>query len=56
MNGELLTTGQAAQRLGIGALTVAAWIRQDRCPVIRDGRKVRIPASWVEELLANGWR
>jgi len=26
------------------------------CPVVRGGRKVRIPASFVDELLAKGWK
>jgi excisionase family DNA binding protein len=51
-----LTFGQAASRLGVGVLTIRSWVRTDRCPVIRDGRKVRIPADWVDELLAAGWR
>ena len=46
---ELLTVGQAAQRLGVGVLTVRAWVRTEQCPVVRDGRRVRmIPAIWAQ--------
>jgi excisionase family DNA binding protein len=54
--GELLTFAQVAQRLGVGVLTVRQWVRTEQCPVVRDGRKVRIPAEWVDELLAKRWR
>lgn len=54
--GRPLTFGQAAARLGIGVTTVAAWARCEQCPVIRDGRRRRVPAEWVDELIANGWR
>jgi hypothetical protein len=47
---------QTAQRRGVGVLTVQAWARTALCPVVRDGQKVRIPASFVDELLAKGWK
>ena len=53
---ELLTFAQAAERLGVGVLTVRTWVRTDRCPVVREGRRVRIPAAWVDDLLAKGWQ
>lgn len=53
---ELLTPGQVADALGVGVTTIRSWVRTEQCPVVRDGRKVRIPASFVAELLAAGWR
>ena len=34
---ELLTFAQAALRLGVGVLTIRAWVRTEQCPVVRDG-------------------
>lgn len=53
MSGELLTFAQVATRLGVGVLTVRQWVRTEQCPVVRDGRKVRIPASWVDAQRAD---
>jgi excisionase family DNA binding protein len=49
----LLTFAQAAERLGVGVLTIRQWVRTEQCPVVRDGRKVRIPAAWVDD--PKGW-
>jgi excisionase family DNA binding protein len=49
MNAELLTFAETAQRLGVGVLTVRQWVRTEQCPVIREGRRVRIPAAWVDD-------
>jgi excisionase family DNA binding protein len=46
----LLTPGQAADRLGVPVTDVRRWIRTEQCPVVRDGRKTRIPRAWVDEL------
>ncbi|MGH3967707.1 MAG: excisionase family DNA-binding protein [Mycobacterium sp.] len=48
----LLTIGQAAERLGLGVNDVRRWVRCEQCPVVRVGRKVRIPADWVAVELA----
>jgi excisionase family DNA binding protein len=50
---ELLTFAEAAQRLGVGVLTVRQWVRTEQCPVVRDGRRVRIPAAWCDD--PQGW-
>lgn len=42
----LLTFAQAAERLGVDVHTIRRWVRTEH---IRDGRKVRIPAAWVDE-------
>jgi excisionase family DNA binding protein len=52
---ELLTFAQAAQRLGVGVLTIRQWVRTEQCPVVVVGRKRRIPAAWVQELIEAGW-
>ena len=44
-----LTFGQAAQRLGEDVQTIRRWVRNEQCPTVRDGRRVRIPESWVDE-------
>jgi excisionase family DNA binding protein len=51
----LLTLAQVAARLGIHVLTVRRWVRTVQCPTVRDGRRVRIPSSWVDELIQKGW-
>ena len=53
---ELLTFAQAAQRLNVGVLTVRSWVRIDRCPVVRDDGRMRIPAVSVDTLIAKGWQ
>lgn len=53
MTTDLLTFGQAASRLGVDVQTVRRWVRTEQCPVVRDGRKVRIPAAWVDD--PCGW-
>jgi len=50
-----LTFGAAAARLGVDVTTIRRWVRTEQCPVIRDGRTVRIPASFCEQLEAKGW-
>lgn len=47
---EGFTIAQAARRLGVQAPTVRQWVRTNSIPVTREGRKVRIPAWFVEWL------
>lgn len=56
MSQALLTFGQVANRLGVDVTTVRRWVRTEQCPVIRDGRKVRIPVTFVDDLIGQGWR
>ncbi|WP_079681723.1 helix-turn-helix domain-containing protein [Mycobacteroides abscessus] len=49
----LLTFGQVAQRLGVEVQTVRRWVRTEQCPVVREGRRVRIPAEWADD--PRGW-
>ena len=51
---ELLTFAEAAERLGVGVLDVRRMVRTEQCPVVRDGRRVRIPADWCADPLS--WR
>jgi len=44
-----LTFAQAAQRLGCDVNLIRRWVRAEQVPVIRDGRRVRIPAEWVAQ-------
>jgi excisionase family DNA binding protein len=53
MSAELLTFAEAAQRLGVGVLTIRQWVRTGQCPVVRIGRTVRISAAWVDD--PQGW-
>lgn len=48
-----LTPGEAARRLGEDVNTIRRWVRTEQCPMIRDGRKLRIPAAWVDD--PSGW-
>jgi excisionase family DNA binding protein len=51
--GELLTFAQAAERLGVDVWTIRRWVRTEQCPVVCDGRRVRIPFAWVDD--PRGW-
>lgn len=42
-----LTFGETARRLGVDVQTIRRWARTEQCPVIREGRAVRVPADWV---------
>lgn len=56
MNTEpTLTLAQVAQRLSMGALEVKRMIRTEQMPVIRQGRKMRVPKAFVDELIERGW-
>jgi hypothetical protein len=37
-NTDLLTFAQAAERLGVGVLTIRQWVRTEQCPVVGDVR------------------
>ncbi|WP_094357629.1 MerR family transcriptional regulator [Mycobacterium marinum] len=43
-----LTFGEVAARFGVDAPQVKRLVRTEQCPTIRDGRRVRIPAAWVD--------
>jgi excisionase family DNA binding protein len=49
-----LTFGQAAARLGIDVTTVRRWVRTEACPTVRVGNARRIPAEFVDGLIAQG--
>ncbi|MDV3136757.1 helix-turn-helix domain-containing protein [Mycobacterium sp. 29Ha] len=46
---DLLTFAQAAARLGVHPDDVRRWARTEQCPVVRIGRKVRVPAAWADD-------
>ena len=50
----MLTVSQAAERLGLKAATLRAWIGQRRIGIVRLGRAVRIPAEEIDRLIAEG--
>jgi excisionase family DNA binding protein len=50
---ELLTFAEVAARLGVDVNTVRRNVKADQIPVVRRGRKVRIPAAWVDD--PQGW-
>jgi excisionase family DNA binding protein len=50
---QTLTLAQTAERLGVHVSDVRRWVRTEQCPVVRDGRMVRIPADWVND--PKGW-
>jgi excisionase family DNA binding protein len=49
----LLTFAEVAARLGVDVNTIRRNVRADQIPVVRVGRKVRIPAAWVDD--PQGW-
>src|SRR5215213_10264702 len=53
-NDELLGVEDVAQRLGVHALIVQRWCRDEALPSLRIGRSWRIRRSVLEELLEQG--
>jgi excisionase family DNA binding protein len=53
---KLLTTAQVAERLGLKAVTVRAWIARRVIPSVKIGtRAIRIPATAIARLIENGY-
>jgi excisionase family DNA binding protein len=50
---ESLTFAEVAKRLGVDVNTIRRNVEADQIPVVCRGRKVRIPAEWVED--PQGW-
>jgi excisionase family DNA binding protein len=50
---QLLTAAEAAARLHEHPDTIRRWMRTEQCPVVRVGRKLRVPAAWVSDELAK---
>jgi excisionase family DNA binding protein len=52
---NLLRVTEVAERLGLRASTIRAWILHRRIEVVRVGRKaIRIPSSAVQEIIEAG--
>jgi excisionase family DNA binding protein len=49
--GELLSIGEAAQRLGLRPVTVRQWAAARKCARVKLGRRVLIPLSEIERLI-----
>ena len=52
---RMLTLTQAAQLLGLKAVTLRAWAARRRIAVHRLGRAIRVPISEVERLLEESF-
>jgi excisionase family DNA binding protein len=52
---ETLTLAQTAGLLGLGAMEIRRLVRTEQLPVIREGRKIRIPAQFIRDMLAKSW-
>lgn len=52
--GQLLTVGEAARLLGTTERYPRRLIQERRIRFVKLGRKVRIPRSAIEELIASG--
>jgi excisionase family DNA binding protein len=48
-----LTFAEVAVQLGVDVNTIHRNVKADQIPVVRRGRKVRIPAAWVDD--PTGW-
>ena len=54
---RMLLVDEAADKLGLSAMTIYKWIGQRRIGFVRLGvRTVRIPLSEVNRLLSDGFR
>ena len=51
---KMLTVSEAAERLGLSAATVRAWVWRRKIEHTRLGRAVRISETVVEQLLQRG--
>jgi len=51
---EMLTVGQAAQRLGLSPATIRAWVWRRKIQHTRLGRAVRISSLVVDALIERG--
>ena len=52
-DGELLTIGQVAERCGLDVIEVRRLVAAGTVPVVRRGRRVLVPARWVEMFIAT---
>lgn len=52
-SGDYYLTQQAAEKLGLSAMTIRLWIRQGKLKAKRIGARWRIPVSEVNRLLAE---
>ena len=53
---RLLTTAEAAERLGLKECTIRKRILQRSMAYVKIGRAVRVAVEEVNRLIANGWR
>ena len=49
----MLTFAEVAARLGADVHTIRRNVRAEQIPVVRVGRKLRVPAAWVDD--PAGW-
>ena len=49
----MLAAPEVAARLGADVQTIRRWARTEQCPTIRVGHATRIPAAWIDELIAR---
>jgi|ERR1700704_1458789 excisionase family DNA binding protein len=50
---QLMTFAETAEQLSVDVNTTRRNVRADQIPVMRPGRKVLIPAAWVDD--PQGW-
>jgi excisionase family DNA binding protein len=50
---DLLTFAEVAAALGVDVHTIERNVRAEQIPVVRIGRKRRIPKAWVDD--PQGW-
>ena len=53
---QLLTIGEAAERLHLSPWTIRAWIYAGRLDYVRLGRAIRVPVEAVEAKIRSGFR
>jgi len=53
---DLLTIGEAAERLHLSPWTIRAWIYAGRLDSVRLGRAIRVPVEAVEGKIKAGYR
>ena len=53
---ELLTFRETSEWIRVKIPTLRKWAAQRKMPVVRIGRGLRVPASWVRDQIRQGYQ
>ena len=52
---ELMTFKETSRWIKVRVCTLRKWARERRMPIVRIGRGLRVPASWVRDQIRKGF-